>query len=83
MAQSNVAVDVQVIDERAENGNQLEFVYDRSKESWLVKDITSGASYRTQSASDIGINGLRVQFRVLPAMEMLSAFLLMSLLRKV
>ena len=67
MAQSNVAVDVQVIDERAENGNQLEFVYDRSKESWLVKDITSGASYRTQSASDIGINGLRVQFRGAPS----------------
>ena len=67
MAQSNFSVNVNVVEQRQENGNQLEFVFDKSKDSWLVKDLTSGSTYRTQNSSDIGINGLRVQFTGMPS----------------
>ena len=48
MAQSNFSVNVNVVEQRQENGNQLEFVFDKSKDSWLVKDLTSGSTYRTK-----------------------------------
>ena len=67
MAQSNFSVNVNVVEQRQENGNQLEFVFDKSKDSWLVKDLTSGSTYRTKNSSDIGINGLRVQFTGMPS----------------
>jgi len=67
MAQSNFSIDVDVVEERQANGNQLEFVFDKLKDSWLVKDLTSGSTYRTQGSSDIGINGLRIQFTGSPS----------------
>lgn len=67
MAQSNVAVNVEVLEDGPANGNKLEFVFDRANDRWLVKDLTTGTSYRTQTSTDIGINGLRITFTGAPS----------------